>query len=79
MIKVNEVSDAISLVSTVFPQFIAAYTVLKTIWFRMNPGRTEADYLEYLRSASQTNIDDSAAFLVADGYVQQADGSWKKP
>ena len=81
MIKIsaNEVSDAISLVSTAFPQFIAAYTVLKAIWLRTNPGKTEADYLEYLRSASQANIDDTAALLAADGYKLQPDGSWKKP
>jgi hypothetical protein len=71
---------ALSAVSMAFPIAIAAYTVLKGIWQSTNPGKPEADYLAYLQTASQANIDDTSARLIADGYVASADGkTWTKP
>jgi hypothetical protein len=35
--------------------------------------------LNYLQQASQLNVDESAAILIADGYVQDAAGNWSKP
>jgi hypothetical protein len=80
MIKINatEVNDAMVLVSTVLPQAMAAYSILKLIWLRTNPGKTEADYLGYLLAASQTNVDETAALLTADGYVETSPGNWSK-
>ena len=71
-------TTALSAVSVAFPIAMAAYSMLRIIWLRTNPGKTEADYLTYLQTASQSNIDDSAVILIADGYVLMPDGSWKK-
>ena len=78
-INLTELNAAAALVSTMLPQVATAYAILKTIWLRTNPGKTEADFVSYLGTASQANIDDTAALLKADGYIEQADGSWKKP
>lgn len=73
-----EVNAALTTLSVAVPQFAAAYGILKVIWMRTNPGKTEADYLAYLQTSAQANIDDTSALLIADGFVQAADGSWKK-
>jgi hypothetical protein len=77
VIKVEEVQAAVTLVSTVFPQAMAAYQILKAIWMATNPGKTEADYLAYLQTASQQNLDDASAILKAHGYVPDGAGGWK--
>lgn len=78
MITIEQINGAVTLVSTAFPQLIAAYTVLKAIWMRMHPTATEQDFLDYLQAASQKNVDETAIYLTAQGYVKQEDGSWKK-
>jgi hypothetical protein len=78
-VNLTDLNNALGTVNASLPILVAAYTGLKAIWLRMNPQKTEADYLAYLQDSAQRNIDDSAAILTADGYVQQADGSWKKP
>ena len=77
--NLKAIADGAATVNAALPTFIAAYNVLKGIWTRMNPGKTEADFVNYLNSSSQQNVDDSAAILKADGYEEQPDGSWKKP
>jgi hypothetical protein len=79
VIDVNEVNAAVALLSTVAPEVTAAYSLLKVIWMRTNPGKTEDDYRAYLRSTSHANIDDSAAILRADGFEPDGAGGWKKP
>lgn len=78
-INLNDVNAAVSLISVVLPQVSAAYGILRVIWHQTNPGKTEADFLTFLQTASQKNVDDSSAILVADGYVQDpASGNWSK-
>lgn len=84
MSPINSIADVnalVTLVSTEFPIAFSAYSILKTIWLRTNPGKTEADFREYLRQTSQTNIDDSAAILKADGWIEDPPGSghWHAP
>lgn len=68
----NDITADVALAMT-------AYSIFKGIWLRTNPGKTEADYLTYLQTASQANIDDTAALLIADGYTASADGkTWTK-
>lgn len=76
--NLNDINTAIGTVNAALPTLITAYNVLKAIWQRLNPTATEADFLNYLKTSAQANVDDSAAILKADGYVEQADGSWKK-
>jgi len=75
----TEVNDALTLISAFLPQAATAYQLFKVIWTVSNPGKTEADYLAYLTTASQQNITDADAILKADGYVQDASGNWSKP
>lgn len=75
----QDVNAAVSLISLAVPQAMAAYNILRAIWLRTNPGKNEADYLQYLQDASQQNVDESAAILKADGYVQDANGNWSRP
>ena len=78
-INLTDINAGLATVNAALPILVNAYALLKEIWLRTNPGKTEADYLNYLATTSTTNLTDSAAILVADGYVQQADGSWKRP
>lgn len=71
-------NSAMATVNAALPIALAAYNILKGIWLRTNPGKTEADYVGYLQAASLANVDDTAALLISDGYVEQPDGSWKK-
>lgn len=64
---------------TMAPILLSAYDGFKAIWLKANPGKTEADYQEYLKSSSARNVADTSILLMAEGYVQQPDGSWKKP
>lgn len=77
-INAQDVQGAISLISMALPQVMTAYQLFKVIWLRTNPGKTEADFLTYLQTASQANIDDSAAILTADGFVEVSPGNWVK-
>lgn len=78
-INVAELEAAVGLVTRVIPVLGTAFSVLQSIWLRTNPGKTEADFLDYLDTASQANIDDSAAILRADGFIEGPPGTWKKP
>jgi hypothetical protein len=77
-INATQVNDAVGLLGTVVPQVLIAYNLFKIIWTSTNPGKTEEDFLNYLTAMSQQNIDQSAAILIADGYVQDAAGNWSK-
>lgn len=82
MVNLGNVTVTLDTVSKFIPELamvMTAYDILKNIWLKTNPGKTEDDYRVYLQTTSQTNVDDTAAYLTAQGYVQQADGSWKKP
>lgn len=78
---IADVNNIVTIISTEFPIAFSAYSILKTIWMRTNPGKTEADYRAYLQTTSQANIDDSAAILKADGWIEEPPGSgnWHKP
>ena len=78
---IQGVTDASALLASVngaLPAAIAAYNVLFGIWARMNPGKPESEFLAYLQTASQANVDDTAAYLKAQGYVETAPGTWTK-
>jgi len=75
---VTTASGALTTINAALPVAMTAYSVLKAIWLRMNPGKTEADFVGYLQATSQQNIDDTAALLVADGYVEDPPGTWRK-
>lgn len=78
-INLEQVTQAVGLVSTVLPQAMAAYVVLRTVWLSKNPGKTEADFLATLDAASQQNVDDAARILIADGFSLDASGNWVAP
>lgn len=78
-ITASEVNDALSVITAFVPQAATAYVLFRNVWLVANPGKTEADYLQMLSDASQKNINDSSAILMADGYVQDANGNWSKP
>ena len=75
----TKANDAMTILGTVVPQAMIAYNMFKVIWLMSNPGKTEEDYLTMLTTASQANIDQSSAILLADGYVEDAQGNWSKP
>ena len=84
MITAKSVTDAAAMVAAIEPDIavaLTAYNILKGIWLTVNPAKTEADYRNYLQSASQQNIDTTAAYLTAQGYVETPAGSgnWSKP
>lgn len=82
MITAKSLTDAAGVIAAFEPDIaiaITAYNVLKGIWMSEFPGKTEADYQTFLQTASQTNIDTTAAYLTAQGYVQDASGAWTKP
>ena len=75
----KQVGDAMAVVGTVLPQALVAYNLFQVIWLSSHPGSTEEDYLKFLTDASQKNVDESAAILIADGFVQDAAGNWSRP
>ena len=80
----KSITDALTVVGAIEPDIaiaLTAYTVLHGIWATITPGKTEADYAAYLQTASQTNIDTTAVYLKAQGYVETPAGSgnWSKP
>ena len=84
MITAKNVTDAAAVVAAFEPDIaiaLTAYNVLKSIWMTVTPGKTEADYQAYLASSAQTNIDTTAAYLTAQGYVETPAGSgnWSRP
>lgn len=84
MIDAKSVTGVLTAVAALQPDIaiaLTAYNLLKGIWQSTNPGKTEADYLAYLQSASQTNVDTTSAYLQAQGYVETPPGSgkWSKP
>ena len=84
MINLKSVTDAVTAIAALEPDVaiaVTAYNLLKSIWTTTNPGKTEADYQAYLATASQTNIDTTAAYLTAQGYIETPSGSgnWAKP
>lgn len=82
MITAKSLTDAAGVIAAFEPDIaiaLTAYNILKGIWSAVNPGKTEADYQAFLQTSSQTNIDTTAAYLSAQGYVQDAAGAWSKP
>lgn len=80
----KSITDALTTVAALQPDIaiaLTAYNALKGIWMGLNPGKTEADYLAYLQTASQTNVDTTSAYLKAQGYVETPpdSGNWSKP
>ena len=73
------VTNSITLVSAVIPEVGALVLGLKTIWMAANPGKTEADWISGLGTASAALTSQADAQLMKDGYVRAADGSWSKP
>lgn len=83
-LNLKSVTDAATAIAALEPDVaiaVTAYNLLHSIWTTMNPGKTEADYKAYLATASQTNIDTTAAYLTAQGYIETPAGSgnWAKP
>ncbi len=77
--NVSAATTTLSEISVAIPVLVAAYNGLRSIWASQNPGQTEADFIVHLQQSAQLNVDDTAAYLTSQGYVQQADGSWTKP
>lgn len=76
---IGKASGILTSVSADVAAAMTAYALLKSIWLRMNPGKTEQDFLDYLQTSSQSNIDDASAQLLSDGWVLSADGkTWSK-
>jgi uncharacterized lipoprotein YddW (UPF0748 family) len=84
MITAKSVSDIAVAIAAFEPDIalaLGAYNTFKGIWMTMNPGKTEADFQEFLRAASQMNVDTTVVYLKAQGYVETPEGSgnWSKP
>ena len=84
MITTQNLKDAAGVIAAFEPDVavaLTAYTMLKSIWLTMFPGKTEADFQSYLQTSSQTNIDTTSALLTAHGFVETPPGSgnWTKP
>ena len=84
MINLKSITDAATAIAALEPDVaiaVTAYNILHGIWTATNPGKTEADYKAYLQTSSQLNIDTTAAYLIAQGYVETPAGSgnWSKP
>ena len=84
MINLTSITTAAAAIAALEPDValaVTAYNLLHGIWTTMNPGKTEADYQAYLQTASQTNVDTTAAYLTSQGYVETPPGSgnWAKP
>ncbi len=74
----QEITAAISLVSAVIPEVGALITGLRVIWTAANLGKTDADYIGSLGTASGTTTADGAAQLIKDGWVL-VNGQWVPP
>lgn len=74
------ISSALGLINTEIPVVLAAYQALHAIWAAANPGKTEAEFIASLRETAlgPEGAGFSSAWLVAHGYRQDADGTWKK-
>jgi hypothetical protein len=84
VINAKSVTDVAAAIAAFEPDIaiaLTAYNVLHGIWSAINPGKTEADYKAYLQSTSQTNVDTTAAYLTARGFIETPAGSgnWSKP
>jgi predicted nucleotidyltransferase len=79
--NVTDIATAIAAFEPDIAIALGAYTMFKTIWQTMNPGKTEDDFRTYLQTTSQTNIDTTAVLLRAQGYIETPPGSgnWSKP
>jgi hypothetical protein len=77
-VNAPEINAALGVVQAAFPLAMTAYNILAGIWLKTNPGKTIADYEAYLTQWAQANVDDSAAILRADGYVEGPPGTWTK-
>lgn len=78
-IDLKQINDGLNVVNIALPQLAAAYAAYKLIWTALNPGKTEQDFLDHLTARSQHAVDASSAILMADGFVQDANGNWSKP
>lgn len=72
------ITDAIGLVTAELPVLGAAYQALRIIWGAANPAMTEQDYKDRLRKVSAEGESFTSGWLIAHGYVQDADGNWSK-
>jgi hypothetical protein len=79
--SVTELATAIAAFEPDITIALTAYNVLHGIWITLHPGATETDYQTYLQTASQTNVDTTAALLTSRGYIETPPGSgnWSKP
>ena len=73
------INSSIALVSTVLPEVAALVLGLKTIWLAKNPGKTDADWIAGLASASAQLTDEAEAQLIKDGFTKDGDGNWIAP
>ncbi len=82
MVNLTTVTAALTAVSALQPDIaiaLAAYSTFKSIWMAITPGKTEADFVAFLQTTSQANIDSTAVYLQAQGYVETTPGNWSKP
>lgn len=82
MINTKAITDAMTTIASIEPDIaivLTAYNILHGIWTVVNPGKTEEDYQNYLKTTSQTNVDTTSVYLRAQGYIEETPGNWKKP
>lgn len=76
-ISAASINAGLTLVATIEPQAIAIYEVARAIWVAANPGKTDADFINALASASSQTTTDSDAILTAKGFVRDpSTGVW---
>lgn len=80
----KNITDTLQAVAALEPDIalaLGAYNLFRTIWMATNPGKTEADFQNYLQATSTTNVDTTAVYLRGEGYVETPEGSghWSKP
>jgi len=78
-VVIADIDAAVGLISSVNPILFAAYSAFKLIWTATNPSKTEADFIAFLLSTSQTDAAADTAWLISKGYTQDANGHWQAP
>lgn len=73
------VNNSLLLVSSLIPGAEALILGVKTIWLAANPGKTDADWVAGLATASTVLTTAADKQLIADGWTLQTDGSLKPP
>jgi len=75
----TEVNTVLDGVSAAMPQFFAVYQAIKLIWTVANPGKSDADFNNYLLTQSNKTTSDADAILTSKGFVRDpATGIWNK-